>query len=125
MNYIINPGIFYLLGLAEAAGNACAAFIFVFFILWSGYSFIWILWKDEFSDKDKETLHSPGKILKKFKIPLILSIAFLVVVPSKDTCYKMMVASQVTKENIGDAKETIQDVADYIVDAVKEIKKND
>lgn len=123
MNYIINPWIFYLLGIFEAIGCACGVFLFIFFCAWFGYSFIWFLWIEE--NCDRETHQSPGKILKKFKIPLILSIAFLVVVPSKDTCYKMMVASQVTKENIGDAKETIQDVADYIVDAVKEIKKND
>ena len=123
MNYIIDPWIFYLLGIFEAIRNSCAVFLFIFFIAWLGYCMVWFIVRDAFDDR--ETYQPPGKILKKFKIPIILSIAFLVVVPSKDTCYKMMVASQVTKENIGDAKEQIQDVADYIVDAVKEIKKND
>jgi xanthine/uracil permease len=75
---------------------------------------------DDFLEEDKYP--SPVTLLRKFKIPLILSVVLIVFVPTSETVYKMLIASQVTTENIDTAKETIQDVADYIVDAVKEIK---
>lgn len=121
MHYIINPWIFYLLGLADSIGIACVAFLFLFGITFGVYALIWFV---EFSEDD-DGYPKPMHILKKWKVPLILTIAFLVFMPSTDTIYKMMIASQVTTENIGTAKETIQDVADYIIDAVKEIKEKE
>lgn len=120
MHYIINPWIFYLLGLVDSIGLVCVVFLFLFGIIFGAYAIIWLV---EFcGDDEYPTLM---QILKKWKVPLILSIAILVFVPSEDTIYKMMIASQVTTENIDTAKETIQDVADYIVDAVKEIKEKE
>ena len=120
MHYIINPWIFYLLGLADSIWVACVAFLFLFGITFGTYALIWFI---EFSGD--EEYPTPSGILKKWRVPLILAIAFLMFMPSTDTIYKMMIASQVTTENIGTAKETIQDVADYIIDAVKEIKEKE
>lgn len=120
MHYIINPWVFYLLGLADSTMMACIIFLAVFAIAFGSYLLIWTI--DCIGDDRYPT---PMQIIKKWKIPLILSVAFLVFMPSTDTIYKMMIASQVTTENIGTAKETIQDVADYIVDAVKEIKEKE
>lgn len=120
MHYIINPWVFYLLGLVDSIGLVCVVFLFLFGIIFGVYAIIWLV---EFSGDDEYP--TPIQILKKWKVPLILTITFLVFMPSEDTIYKMMIASQVTTENIGTAKETIQDVADYIVDAVKEIKEKE
>ena len=118
MHYIINPWAFYLLGLADSIGNACVVLLAIFGIMFGSYVIIWFV---EFPENDE--LPTPTQILKKWRVPLILTIAFLVFMPSTDTIYKMMIASQVTTENIDTAKETIQDVADYIIDAVKEIEE--
>ena len=118
MHYIINPWVFYLLDFVNSIGVACVAFLSVFAILFGSYALIWSI---EFSRNDEYP--TPIQILKKWRVPLILSIVFLVFTPSTDTIYKMMIASQVTTENVNTAKETIQDVADYIVDAVKEINE--
>lgn len=120
MHYIINPWVFYLLGLVDSIGLMCVVFLAMFVIIFGAYAIIWFV---EFSGDDEYP--TPIKILKKWRVPLILSIALLVFMPSSDTVYKMMIASQVTMENIDTAKETIQDVADYIVDAVKEIKEKE
>jgi hypothetical protein len=96
----------------------CAAFLGVFAIVFGIYLLFWVV---EFVGYDEYP--TPIQILKKWRVPLILSVAFLVFMPSTDTIYKMLIASQVTTENIGTAKETIQDVADYIIDAVKEIEE--
>ena len=117
MHYIINPWVFYLLGLVDSIGVVCVVFLFLFGIIFGVYAIIWLV---EFYGDDEYL--TPMWILKKWKVPLILTIALLVFMPSEDTIYKMMIASQVTTENVNTAKETIQDVADYIVDAVKEIK---
>ena len=116
MHYIINPWVFYLLYLADSVKIVCALFLILSVFGFVVYCFMY----DDFLDGDKYP--SPGTLLRKFKIPLILSIVLIVFVPTSETVYKMLIASQVTTENIDTAKETIQDVADYIVDAVKEIK---
>ena len=116
MHYIINPWIFYIVYLSDSVKIVCVFFLILFVF---GIVAYWFMYED-FIDVDEHP--SPGMLLKKFKIPLILSVVLIVFVPTSETVYKMLIASQVTTENIGTAKETIQDVADYIVDAVKEIK---
>ena len=109
---------FYLLGISNSVGMACVIFLAVFAIVFGTYLLVWII---DLAGNDEYP--KPMQILKKWKVPLILSVVFLVFMPSTDTVYKMMIASQVTTENIDSAKETIQDVADYIIDAVKEIEE--
>jgi len=116
--YYINPWVFYLLGVSNSVGIACVSFLAVFAIVFGSYALVWFI-----ESPEDERLVTPIQILKKWRVPLILTIAFLVFMPSEDTIYKMMIASQVTTENIDTAKETIQDVADYIIDAVKEIEE--
>lgn len=118
MHYIINPWVFYLLGVSNSIGVMCVIFLAVFAIAFGSYLLFWII---EFVGNDEYP--TPIQILKKWRVPLILATAFLVFMPSTDTIYKMLIASQVTTENIDTAKETIQDVADYIVDAMKEIEE--
>lgn len=118
MHYIISPWVFYLLGLSNSVGMMCVIFLVVFAIAFGSYLLIWII---DLAGNGEYPM--PAQILKKWRVPLILSVAFLVFMPSEDTIYKMLIASQVTTENIDTAKETIQDVADYIIDAVKEIEE--
>lgn len=40
--------------------------------------------------------------------------------PSKKACYQMMIASQVTKENIQKAEDTIKSPVDYIFEKINE-----
>lgn len=93
----------------------------VFSSVYVVYIFVWCL---AFYEDDKEKYPSPLAILKKWKIPVILCIVVLLLIPSEETCYKMLIASQVTTEHIADAKETIKEVADYIVESAKEIKED-
>jgi len=117
VHYIINPWIFYILYLADSVKIVCVLFLILSVLGFVVYCFAY----DDFLEEDKYP--SPVTLLRRFKIPLILSIVLIVFVPTSETVYKMLIASRVTTENIGTAKETIQDVADYIVDAVKEIEE--
>lgn len=112
MNYIINPWVFYLLNVLDNIVGWGIGLLFTLATVYVVYILVWTL---AFYESDKEKYPSPLALLKKWKIPLIL-------IPSQETCYKMMIASQVTTEHIADAKETIREVADYIVESAKEIK---
>ena len=57
------------------------------------------------------------------KIVIFFSILILIVIPfipSKETCYKMMVASQITDNNIQKAEDTIKNSVDYIFEKINE-----
>ena len=41
---------------------------------------------------------------------------FAIVIPSQSTCYKMIIASQVTAENLDKVEDTIERIADYVAD---------
>ena len=60
------------------------------------------------------------KTLKKKVIVIALLITFAIFLPSKDTCYKMMVASQITDTNIQKAEDVIKDSVDYIFEKINE-----
>lgn len=120
MNYIINPWVFYLLNIIGNIVGWCVAGLVIFGICYAIY--VWI-WFDDICGTDLEDKYpSPIALIRKWKIPLILCITALILIPSEETCYKMLIASQVTTEHIADAKETIREVADYIVESAKEIK---
>jgi hypothetical protein len=123
MNYIINPWVFYLLNILENVVSGIVIALFIFGIVLASYAIIWCVeLSTSYYDGENE-YPSPLAIVKKWKIPLIICIVVLVLTPSKETCYKMLIASQVTTENIESAKETVKEVADYIVESAKEIKE--
>lgn len=103
MTYIINPWMFYLISLSDTLKWTTGILAIIAFI---GILFFW----DE-----------KYKYVKRCFIVGCISLAVCLFLPSKDTCYKMLIASQVTTENIENAKETVKDVADYIIEAAKNI----
>ena len=104
MTYIINPWMFYLISLSDTLKWTLGIFAIIAIIV----SFL--MYDD-----------TKIKLAKRFFIAGCASIIIWLFVPSKDTCYKMLIASQVTTENIENAKETVKDVADYIIEATKNI----
>lgn len=120
MNYIINPWVFYLLNILGHIVGWSIAGLVIFGTCYGIYVCVWFM---EISGSNYEDKYpSPIALIRKWKIPLILCITALILIPSEETCYKMLIASQVTTEHIEDAKETIREVADYIVESAKEIK---
>lgn len=103
MTYIINPWMFYLISLSDT-------------LKWTTgiLTIIAIIGVFMFCDQD-------DKYTKRCFIVGCISLVICLFLPSKDTCYKMLIASQVTTENIENAKETVKDVADYIIEATKNI----
>lgn len=106
--FIVNPWIFYFAEICEGLKTVAA----IFTVISLGYvACIWCLWK-------------AGEIRsfwwdKKTKIITFIGIIFMifaVVIPSQETCYKMIITSQVTAENLDKVEDTIERIADYVAD---------
>ena len=112
---IINPWLFYLIGVAENVG--CFLFTTGLVVIIGGVIISIITLID-------------GKIeqLKTFTKILILGTIFTFIsmlIPSKEVSYQMLAASLVTKENIEYVTETGKDIVDYICESAGIILKNE
>lgn len=109
--YIINPWFFYLVEVIPKIGTA------LLFISIGGL-FISLLCLACFAGEGEDT-STPKKYLIAFVISFITSILF----PSKETIYKMGIASITTKDNIKiavtESKELYNFLKDEIADAAK------
>lgn len=73
-----------------------------------------------FINEDEEKVKANKKAKKRLltiSVPLLIVITFI---PTRETCYQMMIASQVTDENIQSAEDVIKDSVDYIFKKLKE-----
>ena len=116
MKPIISPWIIYF---AELADSINMAFLFVAFIAFIIMAFAFIPYMD---DKKDETLK---QCLKKSFIWFCISVAIVVITPSKDTVYAMLVLDNVTSDNIQSIGKTGKDVVDYITDQIDKIVNED
>lgn len=110
MSYVINPWVFYIIFLVNNL-RTWALWIDVILAIILVFCFL----GDEINTDERI------KLAKKGVIICIACSVITVVIPDRDTCYKMLIASQVTTENINNAKETVREVADYIVSIVEDI----
>ena len=128
MNYIINPSWFYWLGVVNSMrGFMLAAFIVAIIII--GVALIVIPWNTyiihEFprvSDDERKTLQFFTKALKLAIGVCVVSVLFLVFVPSKDTLIEMMIAKQATYENATWTVDALKSAVDYVVQAIQSLK---
>lgn len=119
MTYFINPIWFYLMNvstglkifLCVVGGILAVIMTFAFFMLVTDGGY-------DLSDLEE----SEKKVVSMFKKFIITGFVMLVIglfVPSKETCIEMMIASQVTHENVTATKEEIYEIIDYVTDKVK------
>lgn len=105
--FIVNPWIFYL---AEICDGLKLVAIFAVLII---AIYMMIRMVGYYCDNMKHWWD------KNFKIATIIGLLFLVLsvaIPSQNTCYKMIIASQVTAENLDKVEDTIERIADYVAD---------
>ena len=115
MTPIINPWLFYLSDCLEGIQIVCIFVVIALAIV----IIILTARMDDFDDEEKEL----KSIRRTRKIVIFFSILLLIVIPlipSKETCYKMMIASQITDTNIQKAEDTIKNTVDYIFEKINE-----
>ena len=114
MKPIINPWMFYLVDLLDGLKSLCIltvpVLLFAIFII---TSMIDDLGRGE--EKELKSAIRTRKIVIFFSILILIVIPFI---PSKETCYKMMVSSQITDNNIQKAEDVIKDSVDYIFEKI-------
>lgn len=117
MTYYINPIWFYLMNVS----SGMKTFLLIFGGLVFAFSaFVFVGWIMDVNITDLED--DEKKILKLFKTIIIASFISIVIglfLPSKETCVEMMIASQVTHENVAATKEEIYELIDYVTDKVR------
>lgn len=115
MNSIISPWVFYLIGIfnaVDAVALLCAIATTHGTLCFGGMAL---------NNYDTRERSNSLKWAKRFAVGLVISIALGVLIPSEDTCYKMLAANMFTQDNIDSATEYVTDVIDYAVDKVKEL----
>lgn len=116
---IISPYVFYLIDILNSISAFCNVIIII--CLCCGLALLVVLLIDEFENTKAFSL------LKKFLIIFGVSATLAIVIPSKETCYQMLVASQVTSANIQKAGDTIDKSLDkisgFIVNTADKINK--
>lgn len=111
MTPIVNPIFFWLI---DTGGNLRIAFgtiAIVFLLAWGITKLVELL---EF---DYQPKHSITWVL----ILGIVSGILWALVPSPDTCYKMLAASLITPDNLNSVIGTGKDIVNYIVESATEI----
>lgn len=124
---VINPALIYL---SEVANSLKIMSTIIFILLLLGYAvvtivgFYNILENMEYGQDDcdyKRGIEALN-ISKKLIIPLVISFMLTIVVPSKETIYKMMISNLVTYENVDMTTETLEEAFDHVIDKLEELK---
>lgn len=111
MKPIIDPWLFYFVDAIDGLKFVCL-FIPLLFLL---YMVLIAYTKEEDLNEEKIV-----KAVKKLIICTVLMLTVDSLLPSKETCYKMMVASQITEENVKKAEDVVKDSVDYIFEKINE-----
>ena len=117
---IINPWVFYWISIV---GNIRTLLIVVLTVLVLGgvITFMCAMSDAEFYSFKDENVAKEVKICIKIAIATFVVTVLVCVIPDSDTCYKMLAAKMLTRDNINNATEYVTDVIDYAVDKVKEL----
>ena len=116
---IISPWIYYFIGLLGKLSSLVNLGLILSF---AGAFLVILLYLNPHEDvKDSIQFKRIGKYLGG--ISCILLFLFIII-PDRDTAYKMLVAKYVTQENIENLGDNLDKVADKVVEKIKVIKDN-
>ena len=112
MKPIISPWLFYFIDKAE---DLIGPLMIIGIMFWVGL-FVWSL--ITFLEEGSETVSKIWKLIKPFRWIATIALIIALLLPSKETSYKMLAASMVTTDNITAVGETAESIIDYIVESV-------
>ena len=119
MTYYINPIWFYLMSVSTGLKIFLCALGIISLVITAFAIMNWVIEEGVDITNLEEYEKNTFKLFKKIIIASIMSLFIGILVPSKETCVEMMIASQVTHENVSATKEEIYEIVDYITDKVK------
>ena len=71
---------------------------------------------------ERNIANTAKKMLIIMSIPFVISLIALLFIPTKETLIAMKISEYATKENLDMTAETMKQVVDYIVDAIRRVK---
>lgn len=119
---IISPWVFYWVETMDQIRDvvncviSVTMFISVIFLLLT-----LALEKEEREEHISEEIFK--RIIKILAIVGVVSVIGFMFIPSKGTMYKMLAASYMTQENIENVGESIDKIADKLVEKINQVKK--
>lgn len=128
MNYIINPGWFYWLGVVESMrGFMLAAFLISIALIVVSLIIIPMntsMIRDfpDMSDDERKSVQFFTKVLKAAIWALVISGLILLFVTSKETLIEIMIAKQATYENATWTLDALNSAVDYVIQAIQSLK---
>lgn len=118
MKPIINPLYFYFIDVFDDVEFIFCIALIVTFLAFCVSVTIILFAKDEL---DNDSFEITKKFCKTNLIVCIVSMFVCIFIPSKETCYQMIVANCVTPNNIEMTKDGVKDIVDYIIDSVDKL----
>lgn len=122
---IINPWTFYLIDVLSTLKGVSrfATFITIFALIFIAIITAYFKVQDSCygSENNIEVIEILTRFFKKLLIVACIAISVFIVTPSEETMYKMLVAQNVTYENVDKVQEEIKETVDYIF---KKLEKN-
>lgn len=124
--HIINPWVFYLADICDSAALAVAVSGGILTMVGLCLLAVGIYSIHDGTEFNNENEVKTGKqTLKYMKTALIVAgimIGAAILIPSKETIYKMMLADVATYENVDLTAESIEEAFDHIIDKLGELK---
>ena len=124
MKPIINPWLFYLVDVIGNFKSSC--FVLLLLIVIGFGATVLIEIGDSVDELGLEL--DEAKVIKTLKRMVVVGVLLMtlnMLLPSKKTCYQMMIASQVTEENVKKAEDVIKDSVDYIFEKINTNNKGE
>lgn len=122
MKPIINPWLFYIV---DVIGNFKSSCFVLLLIIVIGFGATVLIEIGEAADELELDTVKVIKTLKRMAVVGVLLMTLNMLLPSKKTCYQMMIASQVTEENVKKAEDVIKDSVDYIFEKMNTNNKGE
>lgn len=119
---IISPWVFYWIETMSQIRDAVNAVVFMIVVISISFTFMCLICKKEDREKyiSEETF---GRVIKGLIIVGVISMVGYIFIPTKETMYKMLAASYITQENIENVGESIDKIADKLVEKINQVKK--
>lgn len=126
MTHVISPMWFYLCEVSDSAKLIAIIAVIALASVLGGllvFGFGYVAYNIQYGEEDCDYKLGIAliEIAEKFVIPFAITLVLAVVIPSKETLYKMMVADVATYENIDLTTQTIEEAFDHVIDKLVEL----
>lgn len=127
MKPIISPWLVYFLSVLDNVNVICDG-IFILGLIGIPAVLLVLYWiNDTTYGKEREAAKKAFSGIKPYFIAYCIFLGVICFIPSKTTVYQMIVAKELTPDNISTitqaAGDTAEDVADYVVDIINRVSE--